>query len=45
MDLFAELKNMAVNAADNCDEEFEPAKEDIKIWQTLFVYSYSKAVE
>lgn len=32
MDLFAELESMAVNVADNCNEKFDLAKEDIKIW-------------
>lgn len=39
MDLSAELESMAFNAADDCDVEYEPAEEEITIWQTLFTYS------
>lgn len=45
MDLFAELESMAVSAAEDCDVEYEPAEEGVTIWQTLFTYSYSEAVE
>lgn len=45
MDLFAKLETMAVNAADDCDVEVEPAEEEVTTWQALFTYSYSEAVE
>jgi len=45
MDLFEELESMAVNAADDCDGEFQPSKEEITRWQTVFSYSYSEAIE
>ena len=45
MDLSQELENMAVNAIDDCDVEFEPSGEEIARWQGLFAYSYPEAVE
>lgn len=45
MDLSEELESMAVNAADECNVEFEPSEGEITRWQTLFAYQYSEAVE
>lgn len=45
MDIFEELENMAINAANDDDEEFEPSEEEILRWQALFAYSYAEAVE
>jgi len=45
MDLCAELESMALNAADDYDEEVNPSEEEITRWQILFGYSYSQAVE
>ena len=45
MDLFEELENMAINAADECGLELQPDEDEIARWQKLFVYTYSEAVE
>ena len=45
MDIFEELESMAVNAADECDVDFEPSEAEITRWQTLFACHYSEAVE
>lgn len=45
MDIFEELESMAVNAADECDVDFEPSEAEITRWQTLFAYNYFEAVE
>ncbi len=44
MEISEELESMAVNAADECDVDFEPSEAEIARWQTLFAYHYSEAV-
>lgn len=39
------MGNMAVNAADDCNMESETAEEEMTLWQRLFTYSYTEAVE
>ncbi|RDW75383.1 hypothetical protein BP6252_06525 [Coleophoma cylindrospora] len=46
MDIFKELENMAINAAQEAQHDWEePSAETIKRWQELFPYSHAEASE